>query len=209
MIKVCVADNHPVVHYGIKSYFREHSKISISGSFSNYQEVAESLKTKNFDVLVIDLELNGLTSINTIKALIKEHPKTKIVIYSNLSDQIYTPNAIKAGVAAFIHKSKPLETLENAILKVKDGEIIFSEDVKKNLAMIAKMNKSERIYRKLSSREIEVLRYLSDGKKNNEIARILDLNEKTISTYKLRLLNKLNVTNLVDLVNKARTLEIV
>ena len=75
--------------------------------------------------------------------------------------------------------------------------------------LISKQNKGERLYRKLSSREIEVLRYLSDGKKNNEIAKLLALNEKTISTYKLRLLNKLNVNNLVDLVNKAKTLDIV
>jgi DNA-binding NarL/FixJ family response regulator len=77
------------------------------------------------------------------------------------------------------------------------------------MALIAKQSKSERLYRKLSNREIEVLRYLSDGKKNNEISKILNLNEKTISTYKLRLLTKLNVTNLVDLVNKAKTLEII
>ena len=86
---------------------------------------------------------------------------------------------------------------------------MFSENVKRKLALIAKLSKSERLYRKLSSREIEVLRYLSDGKKNNEIAKILNLNEKTISTYKLRLLTKLNVTNLLDLVNKAKTLDIV
>ena len=96
-----------------------------------------------------------------------------------------------------------------AIIKVNQGKIIIDETVKKNLALIAKQNKSERLYRKLSNREVEVLRYLSDGKKNNEISKILGLNEKTISTYKLRLLQKLNVTNLVDLVNKAKTLEIV
>ena len=86
---------------------------------------------------------------------------------------------------------------------------MMSDSIKKNLALIAKQNKSERLYRKLSNREIEVLRYLSDGKKNNEISKLLNLNEKTISTYKLRLLQKLNVTNLVDLVNKAKTLDIV
>ena len=85
----------------------------------------------------------------------------------------------------------------------------MDETIKKNLALIAKQNKNERLYRKLSNREVEVLRYLSDGKKNHEIADILKLNEKTISTYKLRLLTKLNVTNLVDLVNKAKSLEIV
>jgi DNA-binding NarL/FixJ family response regulator len=86
---------------------------------------------------------------------------------------------------------------------------MMSDTIKKNLALIAKQNKTERVYRKLSNREIEVLRYLSDGKKNNEISKILNLNEKTVSTYKLRLLQKLNVTNLVDLVNKAKTLDIV
>ena len=94
-------------------------------------------------------------------------------------------------------------------MKVSRGAIIFSDAVKKNIALISRQPKSERLYRKLSSREIEVLRYLSNGKKNKEIAVLLTLNEKTISTYKLRLLAKLNVTNLVDLVNKAKTLQIV
>ena len=109
----------------------------------------------------------------------------------------------------YLHKTSKLETLGNVIVKVNNGAVIFNDAIKKSLAMIAKQNKSERLYRKLSNREIEVLRFLSDGKKNNEISKILGLNEKTISTYKLRLLTKLNVTNLVDLVNKAKTLEIV
>ena len=90
-----------------------------------------------------------------------------------------------------------------------DKHEVGCESRASSLQALAKQNKSERLYRKLSNREIEVLRYLSSGKKNNEISSILGLNEKTISTYKLRLLTKLNVTNLVDLVNKAKTLEIV
>ncbi len=85
----------------------------------------------------------------------------------------------------------------------------MSEPVRRSIDLISRQPKSERLYRKISNREIEVLRYLSEGKKNNEISKILGLNEKTISTYKLRLLTKLNVTNLVDLVNKAKTLQIV
>jgi two-component system, NarL family, response regulator, fimbrial Z protein, FimZ len=108
-----------------------------------------------------------------------------------------------------VHKTSKLETLGTAIAKVNQGNIVMNDSVKRSLALISKQSKSERLYRKLSNREVEVLRYLSDGKKNNEVASILNLNEKTISTYKLRLLQKLNVTNLVDLVNKAKTLEIV
>lgn len=209
MIKVYLADNQPVVHFGISAYFKDHPRINISGNFENFTSTVDALKNKSCDLLILDLELEGLSSINSVKTLIKDFPKTKIVIFSTLSEQIYTPNAIKAGVSAYVHKNNKLEVLESALMRVNEGEVIFSEDVRKKLAMIAKQNKSERLYRKLSTREIEVLRYLSDGKKNNEIAKLLDLNEKTISTYKLRLLNKLNVTNLVDLVNKAKTLEIV
>ena len=209
MITVCVADNFPVVHFGVKSYFKEHSEISIVANIGNFSMLNEILQIKEVDVLLLDLQLEGLTSIFEVKTLLKEFPKTKIVIYSNLTEQIYAPNAIKAGASGFIHKTAKLADVAEAIIKVQQGTIIMNENIKKNLALIAKQNKNERLYRKLSNREVEVLRYLSDGKKNHEIAEILNLNEKTISTYKLRLLTKLNVTNLVDLVNKAKTLEIV
>lgn len=209
MITVCVADNFPVVHFGVKSYFKEHSEISIVANIGNFSMLNEILQIKEVDVLLLDLQLEGLTSIFEVKTLLKEFPKTKIVIYSNLTEQIYAPNAIKAGASGFIHKTAKLADVAEAIIKVQQGTIIMNENIKKNLALIAKQNKNERLYRKLSNREVEVLRYLSDGKKNHEIADILNLNEKTISTYKLRLLTKLNVTNLVDLVNKAKTLAIV
>ena len=209
MINVCIADNFPVVHFGIKSYFKDHSDISIVSNIGNFSMIQDALKTKKIDVLVLDLELNGLSSIFDVKAILKNNPNTKVIVFSGLSEQIYAPNALKSGISAYVHKSEKLETLGNVIIKVSHGDIVLSDSVKKNLALIGRQNKSERLYRKLSNREIEVLRYLSDGKKNNEISKILHLNEKTISTYKLRLLTKLNVTNLVDLVNKAKKLEIV
>lgn len=209
MVNIGLADNHPVVHHGIKSYFKEHSDISLVGIIDNFDMIEELLKRKEVDVLVMDLELEGLSSINSIKELLKNHPKLKIVLFSNLNEQVYAPNAIKAGVSSFVQKNEKLETLASTIIKVNRGAVIFSEAVKRNMALISKQSKSERLYRKLSSREVEVLRYLSNGKKNKEVAEALNLNEKTISTYKLRLLAKLNVTNLVDLVNKAKTLEIV
>ncbi|MFY0483274.1 response regulator [Flavobacterium sp. PLA-1-15] len=209
MIKVIVADNQPVVRFGIKSYFKNHSDISTVGESQNFSEVLDTLKNKDVDVLILDLEFEGLKSVNVVKTMVKDFPKTKVVIFTNLSETMYAPNLLKTGVAGFLHKTESLESLESAIINASKGEVVFSEAVKRNIAMAAKLHKSERLYRKLSTRELEVLRYLSGGKKNHEISEILGLNEKTISTYKLRLLNKLNVTNLVDLVNKAKTLDIV
>lgn len=209
MINLCVADNFPVVHFGMKAYFKDHPEINVVSNVGNFFMVPDALRNKEIDVLIIDLELEGLKSIYELKSIIKNFPKTKVIVFSSLPEQIYAPNAIKAGCAGYVHKTSKLENLGIAIVKVSQGQIILNDEIKKSLALIAKQNKSERLYRKLSNREIEVLRFLSDGKKNNEIAKILTLNEKTISTYKLRLLTKLNVTNLVDLVNKAKTLEIV
>ncbi|POS01437.1 response regulator transcription factor [Flavobacterium croceum] len=209
MINVCLADNYPVVHYGVKSYFRDHPEISVVSNVSNFYMVPDALRNKQIDVLVIDLELEGLKSIYEIKAIINKFPTTKILVFSSLNEQIYAPNAIKAGAAGYVHKSVKLESLGISIVRVHQGLVMLSESLKRNLALISKQNKSERVYRKLSNREVEVLRFLSEGKKNNEISRILDLNEKTISTYKLRLLQKLDVNNIVDLINKAKTLDIV
>lgn len=209
MIRVCLADNYPVVHFGVKSYFKDNTSINIVANVGTFSMIKDVLNDKEIDILILDLDLDGLSSIYEIKALIKNYPNTRFIIYTNYAEQLYAPNAIKAGVRGYVHKTSKLEGLGNAIMRVYQGYTVMNETLKKNLAAISKQNKSERLYRKLSNREIEVLRYLSDGKKNNEIAAILTLNEKTISTYKLRLLQKLHVTNLVDLVNKAKTLEIV
>jgi two-component system, NarL family, response regulator, fimbrial Z protein, FimZ len=209
MINIALADNHPVVHTGISCFFKDHKEISLIGTVNSFSMVEPMLVTKVVDVLVLDLEINGLLNINMVKNLRVKYPKTKIVLFSDMNEQVYAPNAVKAGVSAFVNKKESLEKLSEIIVRVKEGEIVFSDSIKRSMALISKVAKSERLYRKLSSREIEVLRYLSNGRKNKEIAETLNLNEKTISTYKLRLLAKLNVTNLIDLVNKAKILEIV
>ena len=154
MINVCLADNYPVVHFGVKSYFRDHADINIVSNVGNFFMIPEALRNKEIDVLIMDLELDGLTSIYEVKAIIKNHPKTKIIIFTSLSEQIYAPNAIKSGVSGFVHKSSKLEALGVTIMKVHQGTIVLSDAIKRNLALIAKQNKSERLYRKLSNREI-------------------------------------------------------
>ena len=208
MIKICVADNQPIVQYGLKNYFADKSNFSIVGNVKTFDAILDTIENRFFDILIVDLDLDGFSTINMIKSFVKNYLNTKVLIFSGLTENMYAPNAIKAGASAFVSKNNDLETLENAIIRVQNGEVFYSPEVKKKIDLITKQTKKERLYKKLSSREIEVLRFLSSGRKNKEIAATLNLNEKTISTYKLRLLNKLNVTNLVDLVNKAKTLDV-
>lgn len=209
LINVCFADNQPVAHYGIRTFFKNHPQIAIQKHVYDVDSLMEALTERTFTILVIDLELNGLLSINHLKKILNDNDGLRAVLFTSLSDSIYAPNAIKAGVSAFVNKRDTLDSLAEVVVRVSKGDIIINEQLQRNLSLIAKQNKNDRIYRKLSSREVEVLRFLCDGKKNNEIAKALDLNEKTISTYKLRLLTKLHVTNIIDLVSKAKSLEIV
>ncbi len=209
MTKVCIADNLPVVIQGIKSYFKDNSQFEISSHASNLKDLLDALQLRKIDILLMDIELEGVSSIRDIKALIKDFSSTKIVIFSSVSEKMYAPTAIKAGVSAYVSKNSTLKELESVLKKVTEGKTIFSDEVRKQIELLGRGKKKERLYKKLSTREIEVLRYLNDGKKNKEIAEILGLDEKTISTYKLRLLAKLSVTNLVDLLSKAKTLDII
>ena len=207
MVKIAVADNYPVVHFGLNSFFKDNTAIKIVANLYQLIDVYDYLKTNPVDVLLIDLNLTGLDSVLELKNCIKEFPATKILIYSDYSEKMFAPNSIKVGALGYVHKSDKLEFLSNAIQRVNHGETVLKESIRRSLTILNNTPKSERSHRKLSTRELEVLRYLSDGKKNAEIAVLLGLNEKTVSTYKMRLQIKLNVTNLLDLVNKAKTLE--
>lgn len=209
MIKICIADSIPVVIQGLQSYFQGSSKMEVVASAKSLESLLSILNSKRCDIAIVDVELDGLSSIRDIKSILKDFPETKIVLFTNVSEQMYAPTAIKAGVAAYVSKKSSLKELESALTKVSEGKIVFSDTVKKTIDILSKGKKSERLFKKLSTREIEVLRYLNDGKKNKEIAQILGLDEKTISTYKLRLLAKLNVTNLVDLLKKAKDLDVI
>ena len=209
MIKIGIADSLPVVVHGLQSYFQGNTRMEIVASAKNLESLLNVLNNKRCDILLLDVELEGLSSIRDIKSLLKDFPETKIVLFTNVSEQMYAPTAIKAGVSAYVSKRSDLKELEATIAKVSEGKVVFSETVKKSIEMLSKGKKSERLFKKLSTREIEVLRYLNDGKKNKEVAQILGLDEKTISTYKLRLLAKLNVTNLVDLLKKAKDLDVI
>lgn len=209
MVKICIADSLPVVAKGLQVYFQANPTFEIVAIARNLENLLSELDSKQIHILILDVELNGLSSIRDIKSLLKDYPETKIVLFTSVSEQMYAPTAIKAGVSAYISKTSELKEVENTLLKVVNGTVVFSDVVKKSIDILSKGKKADRLFKKLSTREIEVLRYLNDGKKNKEVAQILGLDEKTISTYKLRLLAKLGVTNLVDLLKKAKDLDII
>lgn len=204
MIKLLIADNHPIIRKGLELLFSASSNIKIVGSVDDGEAVLEFIKKNPVDIILMEAnfpKLNGLTVLRTLK---NEYPDIKAIIFSGEPEEVYGINAIKAGASGFVSKAVNIITINEAIMKVHDGGIYLSNDLTQQLAFGNKVNKSGTFYKKLSTREAEVLKLLTIGRKNKEISKELDINEKTVSTYKARLMRKLKVTNLVDLVNQAK-----
>jgi DNA-binding NarL/FixJ family response regulator len=154
------------------------------------------------------MDIPQINGIATLRKMRLEHPDVKVLIYSGQSEDVYALSTIRAGAHGYLSKSSHPSTLLEAIDKIHDGGMFITNDLAQRLAFDEGTQKPRRFFRKLSTREIEVLKMLTSGKRNKEVAEGLNLNEKTVSTYKARLMKKLNVDNMVDLLQQAKALEI-
>lgn len=204
MIKLLIADNHPIIRKGLELLFSSSSNISIVGSVEDGEAILEFVKNNAVDIVLTEVNLPKLNGLTVLRYLKNDYPDVKTLIFSGEPEEVYAINAIKAGASGYVSKTVNIITISEAITKVHDGGIYLSNELTQQLAFGTRVNKSGRYYKKLSTREAEVLKLLTIGKKNKEISKELDINEKTVSTYKARLMRKLKVTNLVDLVNQAK-----
>ena len=209
MSTVLIADHHPITRAGISSIFSTNREIEIIGNVTSGNELFKYLKQRVPDVLIMEIDLpqiNGITAVRTIKS---EFPTAKILIFSCHPEEMYALSAIKAGAAGYVSKTVSLDSLQVAIQQVARGGIYLNKNITDKInSGISKENGLISKFKKLSTRESEVLNLLSSGKRNKDIAEALDINEKTVSTYKTRLLKKLKVDNLADLIHQSRLLQL-
>lgn len=206
-MKVLLADHHPVFRRGLKSILARDSSFKFKGKVENGADLLPAIEKYNPDLVILELDLpdaHGVAILRTVKDI---YPSLKILVVSCHPEEIYALSAIKAGAHGYISKTQPVAAVKKALLRVARGETYLSEGIQANLKSSTKQSNQLR-FKKLSIREIEVLNLLSSGKRNKEISRNLNINEKTVSTYKTRLLKKLQVDNVVDLVHQSRLLQL-
>jgi len=208
MIKLLVVDHHPIIRKGLELLFITSSNIQVVGTLDYGEAIFEFLNKNKVDIIISEIDLPKLNGITALRRLNKEHPDVKVIMFSAQPEEVYAMNTIKAGASGYLCKTANIVTLKEAIIKVYSGGIYLSNDLAQRLAIGKRVSRSGNFYKKLSTREIEVLKLISSGRKNKEIAIELAINEKTVSTYKARLMKKLNVSNIVDLINRAKLLEL-
>jgi DNA-binding NarL/FixJ family response regulator len=204
MIRVFVADHQPIVSYGIRMLFENSKDIKIVNTANSATQLLDYLKKSNTDIVLMTMDLpdiNGITVLRTIK---KEFNDVRVIIFSTHPEDIYAISAIKAGASGYLSKTVTTATIKRAILTVFKGGIYVSKELAESLTFEKNNLGTMNLYKKLSTREVEVLKLISSGKRNIDIADQLNINEKTVSTYKLRLMKKLNVSTLVELIDHGR-----
>ena len=209
MSSILIADHHPITRVGITALLSENKDMEVIGSVSSGNDLFKFLKNKIPDVLVMEIdlpEINGITALRTIKT---QFPGTKMLIYTCQPEEMYALSAIKAGASGFLSKTVSTDNLQKAIQQVARGGIYLNKEITDKInSGFSQSNNLISKFKRLSTREAEVLNMLASGKRNKDIADALDINEKTVSTYKTRLLQKLKVDNLADLIHQTRLLQL-
>lgn len=205
MKTVFIADNHPITRKGIVCMLKNNKKFVIIGKAGNAEDLYTSLRESTPDILIMEIDIPQINGINALRNIKTEFPKMRVLIFSTHPEEIYALRAIKSGAAGYVPKTATTKTFVKAMKHIAKGGIFLNEELTSTFTSrnVRESNAISR-YKKLSSREIEVLNLLSSGKRNKDIANALNINEKTVSTYKTRLLKKLKVDNLADLIHQSR-----
>ena len=208
MIKVVVADSHPIIHKGIKASFKGSTEISITGKALIPDGLFDILERKIVDIIILELDLQKSDGLAVMRRIKNEHPGVRVLIFSNQPEEVYAISSLKAGASGYLNKKASLAAVRHAILKIASGGVYITNELAQTIAFDESTGRPRRMFKKLSMREVEVLKMLCDGKRNKEIGLELKLNEKTVSTYRSRIMKKLRVRNLVELVRKAQSIQI-
>lgn len=197
MIKVLIADDHPVVRSGTKQFLEKTSDIVVTGEASNGEEALDKIEKESFDVLLLDISMPGSSGMDVLRQIKKINPDIQVLILTMHPERQYAVRALKMGAAGYLTKESPSEELVTAIRTIATGKRYISESLAETLAYYIEREKNP--HENLSHREHQIMRKICSGKRLVEIAEELSLNISTVSTYHVRILKKMNMKNDVEL----------
>lgn len=199
MIKVLIADDHTLVREGLKQILAGTSDIVVTGESGKAHDVLDIVNKKNFDVILLDISMPGRSGMDILKQLRAMKPDINILMLSMHPEEQYAIRALKAGAAGYLTKDSVPDELISAIRIVSSGRKYVSLSLAEILASYFEEESGRPLHETLSDREYEVMCMIASGKTNKEIAAELSLSAKTISTYRTRVLGKMNMKSSAEL----------
>ena len=203
MIKVLVADDHPVVREGLKQILAAAQDIEVAAEAEDGHELLEKVREQSFDVVVMDITMPGLMGLDALKQLKSEHPQLPILILSVHPEEQYALRVLRAGASGYLTKGSAPDSLIGAIRKVHRGGNYVSPALAERLADELRGDITKMPHETLSDREYQVMCLIASGKTVTEIADQLALSVKTVSTYRSRILEKMKMKTNAELTHYA------
>lgn len=202
-MRVLIADDHAIVRGGLKQLFALMGDIVVAGEASDGAEVLEALRHGQFDLILLDLTMPGISGINLIGRIRAQHEKLPILVLSMHNELQVAKRVLQAGAAGFVAKGSMQNTLMDAVRKVAAGGRFVDPCIAEQMMFERSVPGESALHERLSERELHILKLFANGKGINDIAAELFISNKTVSTHKARLMQKMNFQNNAELVRYA------
>ncbi|MCX8056761.1 MAG: response regulator transcription factor [Ignavibacteria bacterium] len=198
MIKVLIADDHAVVREGFRRMIENDPEIKVVAEAENGIETLKLVRSVNLDVVVLDMSMPEMSGLDVLKQIKSEFPDLPVLVFSMHPEEQYEQRVLQAGANGYITKrTKPLDVLQ-AIKDVAKGKVLMSDQMRQKI--IKSKGKLEAPHLRLSDREFQVLKLTAKGLRAKEIGYYLKISEKTVTTYRSRIMQKLGLTSTSEMV---------
>jgi DNA-binding NarL/FixJ family response regulator len=203
MIKVLIADDHPIVRQGLRQILSETDDMMVAGEAVNGQEALAQVRAGGWDALVLDITMPDRSGFDILKELKHDQPLLPVLVLSIHAEEQFAVRVLKAGASGYLTKENAPAELVKAIRKVVSGGKYISPALAETLAFGLEVASDRPRHETLSDREFQVMQLMASGKTVTEIAEALYLSAKTVSTYRSRLLEKLNLKSNAEITRYA------
>jgi DNA-binding NarL/FixJ family response regulator len=203
MIKVLIADDHAILRRGLKEILMHELKGAVCSEAKDAYEVLTQVQNGHWDLVILDVSMPGRSGMDVLADLKAARPKLPVLVLSIHPEDQYGKRALRMGASGYVNKDSEPEELIKAIRKVLAGGRYVSPGLAEKLALDLSENTERPIHEILSNREFEVLRMIGAGKTVTQIAGELHLSMPTVSTYRARILEKLNMKTTAELMRYA------
>ena len=202
MIRLIIADDHPVIRDGIKTILSKEKDIVLVATVENGLELMDTLEEKQADIILMDVNMPEMNGIEATKRVRKEFPDIKVLSFSQYDEKRFVKQLLKSGANGYLLKNAAASELIKAIKIVSEGGIYLSEELP-NVFGEKPKRRSNYLFPELSPRELDVLKEICQEKSTQEIAEILFISSNTVETHRAHLLLKVGVKNTAGLVKWA------